>query len=127
MVEFALTVGAVVFLIFWFFETVMVVYTFSVITNAAKEGVRYAIVHGASNTVPSGPGNLTDIKNVVEAYARLSLHDTTALTVTPAYPDGTNRAPNRVSVTITYTYVPYIKLPWTNPSISAKAQGRIVN
>ena len=46
-VEFALSILMVVFLMFWVFEMVMVVYTYSVLSDAAKEGVRYAIVRGS--------------------------------------------------------------------------------
>ena len=49
-VEFALTVVFLMLLIVGFVELVMMLHTYNVIADAAKEGVRYAIVHGAGNT-----------------------------------------------------------------------------
>ena len=54
-VEFALTIVFVMIVVFWAFELIMLLYSYSVMANAAKEGVRYAIVHGANNSSPSGP------------------------------------------------------------------------
>jgi Flp pilus assembly protein TadG len=137
-IEFALSILIVLFLVFWMWEFVMLVYTYAVLSDAAKEGVRYAIVHGGSNTNCSGPivtgatcpsggdtaGN--NIKTQVMTYANLSLHDVSAISIQPTWPDTTNNPPNRVKVTITYPYVPYIQLPWTSPTISVSAEGRIV-
>lgn len=126
-IELALSILMIVFLVFWMFEIVMVVYTYSVLADAAKEGVRYAIVHGSNNSNPSGPGSTTNVVNAVNDYAKLSLHDISAITITPTYPDGDNDAPHRVKVDITYTYIPYINLPLGFTSIHTTAQGRIVN
>ena len=92
-------------------------------------GVRYAIVHGSNNASPSGPGNVTAVQTVVRNVAGISLHDIsgTKLTVAVAYPDGGNASPDRVTVTVTYPYLPYINLPWAMPTISATAAGTIAN
>ena len=47
LIEFAFSFLMVVFIVFWTFELVMAVYTYAVLSDAAKEGVRYAIVHGS--------------------------------------------------------------------------------
>jgi hypothetical protein len=127
MIELALSMLTTVFVVFWVFEMVMVVYTYAVISDCAKEGVRYAIVHGADNSNPSGPGTIgtTNVTSLVTSYAKLSLHDVSAITVTPSYPDNDNQIGMRVQVDVAYTYVPYIKLPFPNPTIHATAQGRI--
>jgi hypothetical protein len=106
-----------------------------VLGNAAKEGLRYAIVHGANSTQCSGPnaakpcafdpGNLKVISRVSD-YARASLHDISAISIDVSYPDGTNDAPNRVAVNVSYSYVPYINLPFFHPVLTTHAQGRIV-
>ena len=128
LIEFALSIFMVVLLMFWVFEMVMLVYTYSVLADAAKEGVRYAIVHG-SGVAPanqSGPGNTAAVSTVVTDYAQFSLHDVSAITVTPTYLNGDNQAPDLVQVTVSYTYIPYIKLPFTSPTINTSAEGRIV-
>jgi Flp pilus assembly protein TadG len=135
-VEFALSIMVVLFVVFCAWELLMAMYTASVMADAAKEGVRYAIVHGSNSTLCSGPNTSSpcandpsgdQVKDVVKAYAKASLHDTSAISVTVSYPDGTNEAPSRVTVDVTYQYVPYIKLGFFTPSLTTKAAGRIVN
>jgi Flp pilus assembly protein TadG len=134
-VEFVLTFFAILFLIFWTFELIMLLYSYNVFADAAKEGVRYAIVHGAGNSASSGPStgtasdcttNMSAVQNVVKTYAKTSFHDISGMTVTVCYLDGTNQSPNRVRVTASYPYVPYIRLGWAPPTIHAAAEGRIV-
>lgn len=139
LIEFAMSFAVVIFLIFWMFEMIMVMYTYSTLTDAAKEGVRYAIVHGSNN-----PTTVTAVKDRVQTFANLSLHDLSGMTVDVEYfkADGTQYTdaggapltstgavtpPDRVSVTVAYPFIPYIHLPWTAPTIHATAQGRVAN
>ncbi len=137
-VEFVLTILFVLLLIFGIFELIMLVYTYNVLADSAKEGVRYAIVHGSASAMPStGSGCSTtaptDVMNVVTNYAQLSFHNITGMTVTVCYPDGSstsasdppNAAPNRVSVTIDYPYKPLLGLGWPTVTVQAAAEGRI--
>jgi Flp pilus assembly protein TadG len=135
MLEFLLSFMVVMVFIFFCFEMIMVLYSYNVLANAAKEGVRYAVVNGSNSGSPAGPSsgtsadcstNITAVTNVVKNYAGLSFHNTSAMTVNVCYLDGNNVAPSRVQVTIHYPYVPYFKLPLT-PTINAAAEGRIVN
>ena len=136
-VEFALTVIFVMLLIIGMLEMIVLIYTYSVLADAAKEGVRYAIVHGtgvgAANC--SGPGGggvacadsaAANVKSAVTNYASLSFHDSSAMTVTPTYQDGSSIAPNRIRVTVTYPYQPLFGLGWPTVTVNAAAQGRIV-
>lgn len=137
-VEFALSIMVVLFMVFCSWELLMAMYTASVMADAAKEGVRYAIVHGSNSTLCSGPnpsspcandpgGSGADVENTVKNYAKLSGHDISAITVVVNYPDGTNEPPSRVTVAVTYQFVPYIKLGFFTPRMTTKAAGRIVN
>ena len=36
-------------------EMIVLIYTYNVLADSAKEGVRYAVVHGSRNSTPSGP------------------------------------------------------------------------
>jgi Flp pilus assembly protein TadG len=136
-VEFALTVIFVMLLIIGSIEMIVLVYTYSVLADAAKEGVRYAVVHGTGvgGTNCSGPGgggiscSDSSAANVVAAvtkYTSLSFHDSSAMTVTPTYPDGSSVAPYRVRVTVTYPYQPLFGLGWPTVTVNAAAEGRIV-
>jgi hypothetical protein len=134
MVEFAMTIVFVLVMVFWAWELIMLVYTYNVMAGAAKEGVRYAVVHGTGNTVLcSAPctGTCTDragcVQNVVQDYAKYSFHDVSGLTVSVTYPDGSVQPPSRVRVVVQYAYQPYFTLPWTPPTLNAAAEGRIVN
>jgi Flp pilus assembly protein TadG len=135
-VEFALTIVFVMLLIVAAIELTVMIYTYTVLADAAKEGVRYAIVHGtgigASNC--SGPGgggvSCTDsaAANVVAAvntYTAFSFHDNTTMTVTPVYLDSSSVAPNRVRVTVAYVYQPIFGLGWPTMTVNAAAEGRI--
>lgn len=135
MVEFTFCIVIVIFLLFWVFEIVMLMHTYSVMAGAAKEGVRYAIVHGAANSSPSGPSsgsasncstNIANVRTVVSNYASGSFRDLSGLTTTVCYLDGNNKNGSRVQVTLSYPYAPYINMPWANPTISAASEGRIV-
>lgn len=134
-VEFVLSLMGFLFVIFCSWELLMAMYTVSVLGDAAKEGVRYAIVNGSTpphiqcSNASGGTSCSTDpfnVKGRVLDYAKASGHDISALTVNVSYPDGTNDVPNRVIVNVTYTYVPYISLSFFHPTVTTSSEGRIV-
>lgn len=134
-VEFVLSFLTIIFLMFGIWELIMVVYTMSVLSDAAKEGVRYAIVHGGGNINCSGPDPsatctnpdvpATRVVTVVNDWAALTLHDMAGIAVNVTYPDATSEAPGRVRVEVVYTFVPFTALP-IRPEIRTAAEGRIV-
>jgi Flp pilus assembly protein TadG len=133
LVEFSLSIWIVFLVTFLIFEFCMMVYTYSVLCNAAREGVRYAIAHGTDSSNCSGPSTGcgdstgTNVTSVVNGYAALSFHDTTNMTVTPSWPDGTSTPSSRVIVTISYPYIAYFALPGFNaPTMQVTAEGRVV-
>lgn len=133
LLEFSLSIWTLFLVIFLIFEFSMMVYTYSVLGNAAREGVRYAIVHGSNSAVCSGPGSGcsdsmgSNVSAVVSSYAALSFHDISGMTVTPVWPDGTATPSSRVLVTISYPYIAYLTIPgFRPPSMQVTAEGRIV-
>jgi Flp pilus assembly protein TadG len=138
-VEFALIVVFLMLLIVGFIEMIMLINTYNVIADAAKEGVRYAVVHGASNTGSSGPtcpcAAIDGVAGtgVVKTYAQYSMHDTTAMTVNVNYnPNGDNgaaacnKSPCLVRVSVSYPYQPFFGLGWPTVTVNAAAEGRIL-
>jgi Flp pilus assembly protein TadG len=141
-VEFVLTILFVMLLMFGIIELIMLIYTYNVLADSAKEGVRYAIVHGCdfnyancSGTcafaAPSPQNTCTDASAAnVQAwalnFARASLHDIPATAIAVNYPDVTSDAPNRVQVTVSYPYQPFFGLGWPTVTVHATAEGRIV-
>jgi Flp pilus assembly protein TadG len=119
MVETSLMIVVIFAVVFWVFEICMFIYTYTTIADAANEGVRYAVV----NTGGDSSGTTTKVRT----YAQISLHDVSAMTTSVTFPDGDATPPNRVRVTVTYTYVPYLSTYFTNPPrISAYAEGRMI-
>ena len=133
-IEFLLSFFTIIFVLYGVIEISMAVYAMSVLANAAREGTRYAIVHGARNGSCSGPntpacGDATgaNVQAVVTDYARFTLHDTSAMTVNVTWPDGNIDQGSRVQVDVVYNYSPWISLPWTSPTLRASSQAHIVN
>ncbi len=136
-IEFLMSILIVLFTLFGVFEICLAMYTMNTLADAAREGVRYAIVHGVNNANCSGPNTGTNcsnpdaggarVQNAVLDYAKFSLHHLTSSDVVVSYPDGSNAPPNRVSVVITYNYIPWLSVPGIHPVLHARAQGRIVN
>jgi len=136
-IEFVVSILIILFTIFAVFEFCMVVHAMNVLADAAREGVRYAIVHGVNNSNCSGPNPGTNcatpdvaadnVKTVVRGYAKLTLKNISAINIAVNYPDGNNAPRSRVTVAITYNYLPYVHLPGLTPVLKAHAQGRIVN
>lgn len=119
LVELALVCFLLVFMLFAAFEISRMLLVYNSLANAARVGVRYASVHGSTNTgsgidAPSGPGNTVNVENVVRNYARTSLLDVTRLNITVSYPTGgasANAPGSRVRVRVLYVYDPFIVIP----------------
>ena len=104
--------------IFWVFEICWVVYTYTVLADAANEGVRYAIVHSGGDS----SGTTTKVRN----FAGISMHDVSAMTVSVTFPDGDATPPNRVRVTVRYSFIPYLPQFLSGPTMDTWAEGRMV-
>jgi Flp pilus assembly protein TadG len=109
MVEFMLIITVVFLLVVSMLQTMILMHSYNTLADAAKEGVRYAIVHGTglSTAYCSGPGNSavtpaltctdstgTNVKTAVTNFAGLSLQSVPGSEVTVCYdPDSTNSPP----------------------------------
>lgn len=133
IIETSVALAAVMLIVFGVIELSLFVYTYSVMNDAAREGVRYAIVHGttAATANCSGPSCTdstgTNVVTAVKTYAAMSAHDISAINVSVGYPDSSAAPLSRVTVTVTYTYVPIINLSIFAKTMQVTSQGRIVN
>src|SRR5216683_4558455 len=118
LLETSMMIVVIFVVVFWTFELGWIMYTYSVLADAANEGVRYAIVQSASG------GNLAGTPTIVKSFAATSLHDVTAITTSVTFPDGSAVPPNRVRVTVAYTYVPV--LGSFAPTMKTYSEGRMV-
>lgn len=135
-VEFALVVVFLVVLLISILEMTMFIYTYAALTNAAKEGVRYAIVHGASTgsavsgtvkslSTPCATAATGSLLSTIQTYASLSLHNTSSMSINACYPDGDNKPGSAVQVSVSYPYQPIFGLRWASVTVSANSVGRI--
>lgn len=103
MVEMALICSVFLMLLLGTVEMARAMWSREVISAAAREGARYAIVHGANSANPSGPG-----QNDPKVEARVRRHcyglDTSAVTVTSSWPLGRNDNSSTVKVEVRYQF-----------------------
>lgn len=116
LVEFALVAPIFFLLLFAIIDFGRYVYYVQIINNAAREGTRYAIVHGNEGFPLSGPGTPDpdgdNVKAVVRNYA-IGVIGGAALDIAPSWPDGIGRG-KTVSVHVTYQFrsvIPIVPLP----------------
>jgi len=98
MVEFALILPAFLLLSVMVFDLGRVIYYYSTIHNAAREGARYGIIH---------PNDFSGMINTASKYV-IGLDPTqTVLTAAPGTPEPVNGFNNpTIKVTVSYTFRP---------------------
>lgn len=117
LVEFALVAPIFFLLLFAIIDFGRYVYYVQILNNAAREGTRYAIVHGSASIDPTGPGSSdpsgAKVTAVVRDYAIGVIGGAADLTVVPTW-DPDNGRGNPVSVHVTYQFrsvIPIVPLP----------------
>lgn len=131
IVEFTFVAFTLCLVMFAAFEFDRMVLVYTTISNAARTGTRYAIVHGSSRTGsgphgPSGPASAPEVITVVRNIASAGLLDSDRVNVTVQY-FGTppSNAPGaRVRVTAVYPYDPFTVLP-LRVNLTAVSEGVI--
>ena len=104
LVEFCICATLLLMLVFGIVDLGRGVYAYNTIAGAAREGVRYAIVHGANSGAPVGPtANDATLTSVVQGFA--TGLQTTNLSVFSSWPNGIATGAV-VNVTIAYTFQP---------------------
>lgn len=83
LVEFALIMPVFLLLVLGLFDVARAVWQENTLAYAAREGTRYAIVHGSASDDPVHPGNPTPVVAVVRSAA-LGVPN---ITVTSSWPD----------------------------------------
>ena len=123
LVEFSLSVLMLVMLLLGVFEMCRMVLVYTTISNAARVGVRYAMVHGSHNSVST-----TNIQTVVKDYLGPGTVNTSNVTVNVNYPD-TGNCTNpgcHVTVSVSYPYNPFTTyFPISSVTLSSTSQGVI--
>jgi Flp pilus assembly protein TadG len=129
LVEFALTLPVLITIFFGLIDVSLAFYTHQVLSESAREGTRYAMVHGSSCTTGSGNSctvTAGTVNSYVSGLAWPNIGGGT-MTVSTTFPDGNQSPGSRVQVTTTYGFpfrVPFI--PTSTLTMSSKSVMYIV-
>lgn len=119
LVEFAFVAPVFLLILFGIIDFGRYVYYVQILNNAAREGARYAIVHGSNSFQPTGPApNDPQIEAVVRDYAVGVIGNGAVLHIdstwgTPPNPPSNDRD-QPVHVTVTYDFhslIPVVPIP----------------
>jgi Flp pilus assembly protein TadG len=125
LVEFGLVTFLLVMVLGGVVEMCRMVLVYSDVAQAARAGVRYAIVHGSDNLADTTAIQMKAKNFLSSAPVNMA---NAGLTVSVSYPDtGSCKLPGcRVQVTVTYPYDPFVSyFPWGTINLSSTSQGVI--
>jgi Flp pilus assembly protein TadG len=133
LVEFSVVTLMTVIMLLFVVEMGRMVVVYTTVANAARAGVRYAIVHGSSRAVgttinsASGPAsNPAQVLTVINNFAGAGLLTTSLLVVNVTYPGGSNAPGYSVKITVVYPYDPLTTYFSKTLRLGSAAQGIIV-
>jgi len=130
LVEFAVTLPLLMALIFCFMEMCLAYYTYDMISEAARDGTRYAMVHGAAcpnTTTPTCEATAAQVNTFVSGLGWPDVAGGT-MTVATTYPNGNESVGSTVQVKVTYVFpitmpfVPANSLTMTSKSLATIVQ-----
>jgi Flp pilus assembly protein TadG len=106
LIEMTVSFTALFALFFCFMEICLALYSQHMISENAREGARYAMVHGASCKTSSGASCTLTATQVNTFVSGLAWPNVAGGTVTPntTYPDGDEAVGHHVQVQVTYTF-----------------------
>lgn len=116
LIEAAIAVPVVTAFMFTMIELCLVFYSYCLTSELAREGSRYAIVHGASCLTASN-ASCTATASAVNTYVKsLGWPNVGGGIITPAttFPDGNQNPGNRAQVQVTYAFP--VNLPFVPQS-----------
>ena len=122
IVEFSLCAVLLVMVLLGVVEMGRMILVYTTISNAARAGARYAIVHGGDRggtgaTGSSGSGNVTQVQTVVQNFASAGSVNLPVGDITVSYPQASSTGPCTtagnlagctVKVAIAYPFTPLL-------------------
>jgi Flp pilus assembly protein TadG len=132
LVEFSLTAFLTSITMLFVLEIGRMLLVYTAIADAAREGVRYAIVHGSSRAIgsaqndASGPSsNPAQVVTVVDNFAGTGALTIGRLIVNVTYPGSSNAPGQTVNVSIVYPYDPLVTYFPATLRLGSASQGVI--
>ncbi|MBU6423081.1 MAG: pilus assembly protein [Chloroflexota bacterium] len=119
LVEFSLLLPVLLLLILGLFDVSRAVWQENTLAYAAREGTRYAIVHGSASASPSTPTNTTAVVTTVKDAAV----GVPGITVTVSYPDNCYDRGCRVAVDATAPFTPLGSEHFMNGALDITLRG----
>ncbi len=135
VVEFALAMPVALLVILGVFDFGRAVLAYNALAGAAREGTRYAIVHGSTSASPAGPGAPTyspshgDSVVTARVLAFTVAMDPHRVRVLSEWPAGGNNPGQPVRVEVRYHFIPLFGplLGGRSLWISSVSEATIVN
>ena len=135
LVEFAFVLIPLFAMIFGGIEMDRLALTHTALDNAARAGVRYAVVHGCYG----GPATTTNVGNVVQTFARMGIIDSSQMSpslsctaiasgssaIHICYANSDQIIGSAVSVSVAYVYAPLTSFFPLSVTLRSTAQGTI--
>jgi Flp pilus assembly protein TadG len=133
LVEFSVGALLTVITLLFVLEMGRAVLVYATVANAARAGLRSAVVHGGTRSAgagvdnASGPGgDPAQVVTVVKNFASAGLLTTSRLVVHVTYPGGSNAPGQYVTVSVVYPYDPLTTYFSKTLRLGSASQGVIV-
>lgn len=128
LIESAMSLSVLFILMFYFMEICLALYARVIIAESAREGARYAMVHGASCPTASNPtceATPSQVNAYVSALGWPNLAGGT-MTVATTYTNGTETVGSPVQIKVTYAMTPNMPfVPRATLTMTSTAQATI--
>ena len=116
--EFMMVVLPAISLVFGIVSFAMTVYTYSFLSNAARDAVRYAIVHGSKSTSPA-------TSDSIQTYVRNEAQGLKASAISVSTTWNPNNSPgSTVNVQVSYSFHPFY--PFANVTLPLSSSSQMV-
>ncbi len=133
LVEFSVTAFLTSITMLFVLEIGRMLLVYALVADAAREGVRYAIVHGSSRstgsaqTDASGPAaNPAQVVTVIDNFAGTGPLTTSRLVINVTYPGSSNAPGQTVNVSVVYPYDPLVTYFPATLRLGSASQGVII-
>lgn len=133
LVEFSLMAFLTSVTMLFVLEIGRMLLVYTAIADAAREGVRYAIVHGSSRTAGSGQTNASgpssnpaQVVTVIDNFAGTGPLTIGRLVINVTYPGSSNAPGKTVNVSVVYPYDPLVTYFPSTLRLGSVSQGVIL-